>query len=221
MAVQRLKIFLLAAVLFLLAGCSAADDAVIVVDDIAIMFGDDILKYSSQYASTSGDDYLRALAAYGDDLSRLNSQSLDDASRLSANKFLQALSDQAGIPTTTGSQAGNLLFRARPGLTPVQEDVLQYFKTAGMAASDDESALLLESACNIVSYVSLVGEYPQQSFNQMYIRFVAAENNIKLFDIAEFGAEAAEVANDLIAAPAADTPQKAARLIWDGLCLIP
>jgi hypothetical protein len=147
-----------------------------------------------------GDDILRL---YGDDILKLSSQIM----RNSGDETARALG-------TTG-----LAFKANTNLTSVQDDVLHYLSTE--LSSESEAALFLESACNIISYVSLVGEYPTQGYTKFYVTKLAEENGIKIISQAEFIQNVSVFAAKLIKGQEKVSVIDGAKLVKDGLCLIP
>lgn len=208
----------------LLASCNMTDEVVSYGDDILRLYGDDILKYSGRIVEGSAEDYVRALSAYGDDVAHLSGQLMDDASRKAASEYNRAfqvkvLDLSANAPALTDPGTNSLVFKSNPNLTPIQDEVLQYLNR--ILSTEDEAALFLESACEIIAFVALVGKTPPQDYSNYLVKQHAEAHGIKLISLLEFSGSATKFAKDLITGQEAGTLKYGAKLVLDGLCLIP
>jgi hypothetical protein len=187
---------------------------------LGVMFLSACNPAASRTVVNTTDDFIRL---YGDDVVRLTSQSADDAARQASRSSDEAAQYWDDIlrqsPQAVDQVPSTLLYGPGKRLYPEQEYLLAKLQEE-LQLGAQEAALYLEGVCNVTAWASLLGEYPSQSSTEQYIKWVAEANDIKTVDFIEFAQSVTDFSIAIIEDQNFDSRSAAAKIVFDGLCLL-
>lgn len=165
-------------------------------------------------AARYGDDLVRVATTYGDDIAR----QADDIGRTAQKSDDVVQHWDKILRASRFADDGARLIYTRSNLTPVQASVVDHLITEGKLA-DNEALLYLQGVCFAIGKLRDTNMLPSKSISQQYIEAVANQNDIALSWSEEYTISFLQFTEALIAENP-ETDQQAARMLFDGLCLV-
>jgi len=210
----------------LLSGCNSGDDLIIVGSRVISNYGDDLVlnaqRVASNSALNSGDDYARGISHSLDEilLNKQMGQTVDDIAR-------QLKGDAGNIfsrgSTVLDTPPPRVLYSIPTSQwSDVQRDMLADIGV-WLSYNEEEAGVFLETTCWVADYIQINGNYPSSEYSQFYVQMqvILDQFTPPQMDAAEFAAKSVEFVVALIKGQGEVTPQQAAGIVFDGICLLP